>query len=172
VCGKCLFFAQAKVDVVAPSSQSDTAANSTELTANPHATTDPWLEVQRCGTHILTGIYGFVYLRYSGASLGYQLSSVIAGGPSPLIAAWLLGSYHSDMAIAVFILALRDRDAFGDGRPDRPHEQRAGGLIAAALPRARGRHADHAYAVVDGDIGAERLREPLHLFEYLARNLR
>src|SRR5271157_3682557 len=28
-------------------------------------------------------------LRYSGSSLGYQLASVIAGGPSPLIATWL-----------------------------------------------------------------------------------
>jgi len=28
-------------------------------------------------------------LRYSGASLGYQLASIIAGGPSPFIAAWL-----------------------------------------------------------------------------------
>src|SRR5437588_130256 len=27
-------------------------------------------------------------LRYSGASLGYQLASIIAGGPAPLIAAW------------------------------------------------------------------------------------
>jgi MFS family permease len=44
-------------------------------------------------------------LRYSGASLGYQLSSVIAGGPAPLIAAWLLGRYHSGTAIAVYILA-------------------------------------------------------------------
>ncbi len=43
-------------------------------------------------------------VRYSGASLGYQLSSVIAGGPAPLIATWLLGRYHSGMAIAVFIL--------------------------------------------------------------------
>ena len=45
------------------------------------------------------------HLRYSGASLGYQLSSVIAGGPAPLVAAWLLDRYHSGMAIAVFILA-------------------------------------------------------------------
>jgi MFS family permease len=44
-------------------------------------------------------------LRYSGASLGYQLSSLIAGGPAPLIASWLLSRYHSAMAIAVFILA-------------------------------------------------------------------
>jgi MFS family permease len=43
-------------------------------------------------------------VRYSGASLGYQLSSLIAGGPSPLIATWLLGRYHSGTAIAVFIL--------------------------------------------------------------------
>src|SRR5215510_4196174 len=33
-------------------------------------------------------------LRYSGASLGYQLASVIAGGPAPLIAAWLFSQYH------------------------------------------------------------------------------
>jgi hypothetical protein len=42
-------------------------------------------------------------LRYSGASLGYQLSSIIAGGPSPLIAAWLLATYHSGYAIAWFL---------------------------------------------------------------------
>ena len=44
-------------------------------------------------------------LRYSGASLGYQLASVIAGGPAPLIAAWLYATYHSGYAIAVYILA-------------------------------------------------------------------
>ena len=33
-------------------------------------------------------------LRYSGASLGYQLASVIAGGPAPLIATALFASYH------------------------------------------------------------------------------
>ena len=44
-------------------------------------------------------------LRYSGASLGYQLASVIAGGPSPLIATWLLNRYASGYAIAWFILA-------------------------------------------------------------------
>ena len=43
-------------------------------------------------------------LRYSGASLGYQLSSVIAGGPAPLIAAWLFSRYRSGTPIAVFIL--------------------------------------------------------------------
>ena len=43
-------------------------------------------------------------LRYSGASLGYQLASVIAGGPAPLIAASLLSRYHSPTPIAGFIL--------------------------------------------------------------------
>ncbi|MET4069986.1 MFS family permease [Bradyrhizobium sp. S3.2.6] len=42
-------------------------------------------------------------LRYSGSSLGYQLASVIAGGPAPLIAAWLFGTFHSATAIAVYI---------------------------------------------------------------------
>ncbi len=43
-------------------------------------------------------------LRYSGASLGYQLASVIAGGPAPLIATWLFGQYHTAYAIAFYIL--------------------------------------------------------------------
>jgi MFS family permease len=43
-------------------------------------------------------------LRYSGASLGYQLASLIAGGPAPLIAAWLFAKYGSGYAIAVYIL--------------------------------------------------------------------
>ena len=33
-------------------------------------------------------------LRYSGSSLGYQLASVIAGGPAPLIATWLYGTFQ------------------------------------------------------------------------------
>jgi metabolite-proton symporter len=44
-------------------------------------------------------------LRYSGASLGYQLASVIAGGPAPLIATWLYATYNSATAIAIYIAA-------------------------------------------------------------------
>ena len=44
-------------------------------------------------------------LRYSGASLGYQLASIIAGGPAPLIATWLFATYHSGYAIAIYIAA-------------------------------------------------------------------
>jgi metabolite-proton symporter len=44
-------------------------------------------------------------VRYSGASLGYQLASVIAGGPAPFIAAWLFARYHSGYAIGGYIAA-------------------------------------------------------------------
>ena len=44
-------------------------------------------------------------LRYSGASLGYQLASVIAGGPAPLIATALFAAYHSGYAISIYIAA-------------------------------------------------------------------
>jgi MFS family permease len=42
-------------------------------------------------------------LRYSGASLGYHLSSVIAGGPAPLIATALLASTGSGYPVAIYI---------------------------------------------------------------------
>src|SRR5438105_6380538 len=44
-------------------------------------------------------------LRYSGASLGYQLASVIAGGPAPIIATALFAAYHSGYAISIYIAA-------------------------------------------------------------------
>jgi metabolite-proton symporter len=44
-------------------------------------------------------------LRYSGASIGYQLASVIAGGPAPLIATALVAAYHSWVPIAIYISA-------------------------------------------------------------------
>jgi metabolite-proton symporter len=42
-------------------------------------------------------------MRYSGASIGYQLASIIAGGPAPLIAAWLFSIYKSGTPIAIYI---------------------------------------------------------------------
>src|SRR5208282_2717661 len=44
-------------------------------------------------------------LRYSGASLGYQLASIIAGGPAPIIATALFAAYHTGYAIAIYIAA-------------------------------------------------------------------
>ncbi len=42
-------------------------------------------------------------LRYSGTSLGYQLASIIAGGPSPFIATALFAAYKSSLPIAIYI---------------------------------------------------------------------
>ena len=41
--------------------------------------------------------------RYSGASLGYQLASITAGGPAPLIAVWLYRTYGTSMAVAAYV---------------------------------------------------------------------
>ncbi len=60
--------------------------------------------------------------RYSGASLGYQLTAIVAGGPAPIISAALLARYESGYAVALYILIgaavsfaatlmLRDRSA-------------------------------------------------------------
>jgi MFS family permease len=43
-------------------------------------------------------------LRYSGAGIGYQLASVIAGGPAPLIAAAILNSTGSSTWISWYIV--------------------------------------------------------------------
>jgi len=43
-------------------------------------------------------------LRYSGAGMGYQLASVIAGGPAPLIAAAVLAQTGSSFWISVYIV--------------------------------------------------------------------
>jgi MFS family permease len=42
-------------------------------------------------------------LRYSGASIGFQLASVFAGGPAPLIATAILAATGSGQAIALYI---------------------------------------------------------------------
>jgi Flp pilus assembly protein protease CpaA len=43
-------------------------------------------------------------LRYTGASLGFHLASIIAGGPAPLIATALLASTGSGYSVAIYIL--------------------------------------------------------------------
>jgi MFS family permease len=44
-------------------------------------------------------------IRYSGAGLGYQLASLVAGGPAPLIATWLLHDYGPYAVAAYLALA-------------------------------------------------------------------
>ncbi len=43
-------------------------------------------------------------MRYSGASIGYQLASIIAGGPAPIVAAYLLSVYNAGSSIAIYIV--------------------------------------------------------------------
>jgi MFS family permease len=42
-------------------------------------------------------------MRYSGASIGYQLASIIAGGPAPLVATWLFSIYKTGTAVATYM---------------------------------------------------------------------
>jgi MFS family permease len=42
-------------------------------------------------------------VRYSGSALGYQLASITAGGPAPIIAAVLYQRFQTSAAIAAYI---------------------------------------------------------------------
>jgi MFS family permease len=44
------------------------------------------------------------HLRYGGAGIGYQLASVFAGGPAPLVATWLLHETGTPYSISVYIV--------------------------------------------------------------------
>ncbi|GAA2152652.1 MFS transporter [Nocardioides koreensis] len=43
-------------------------------------------------------------LRYGGAGLGYQLASVVAGGPAALVATYLIHEFGTGYAVAVYML--------------------------------------------------------------------
>ncbi len=44
-------------------------------------------------------------VRYTGASLPYQIAGIITSGPTPLIAAYLFATYHQTLPIAIYIAA-------------------------------------------------------------------
>jgi metabolite-proton symporter len=80
-------------------------------------------------------------LRYAGAGLGYQLASVIAGGPAPLVATWLLAHTGSEYSIAAAIagcavitliaVALMDDYSRGDIDDDAAYDRRTATVPAA-----------------------------------------
>jgi MFS family permease len=78
-------------------------------------------------------------LRYSGASLGYQLASVIAGGPAPLIAVYLFAQTNSPYSISVYILVCC-----------------VIGLVATALLKDRSKY-DHAQEYEEQEETAPRV---------------
>jgi MFS family permease len=43
-------------------------------------------------------------IRYAGAGLGYQLASIIAGGPAALVATWLIHQFGTGYAVSGYIL--------------------------------------------------------------------
>ncbi|WP_394349821.1 MFS transporter [Nocardiopsis sinuspersici] len=45
-------------------------------------------------------------VRYSGASVGYQLASIVAGGVAPLVATALLASFGTSTPIALYVAAM------------------------------------------------------------------
>ncbi|ABK70879.1 MFS transporter [Mycolicibacterium smegmatis] len=42
-------------------------------------------------------------MRYSGVSLGYQVTSIVAGSLAPIIAVWLLKTFDSSVPIAIYL---------------------------------------------------------------------
>jgi metabolite-proton symporter len=45
-------------------------------------------------------------VRYTGASMGYQLAGIVGGGIAPIIATALLNHYDSSLAVAVYVIAM------------------------------------------------------------------
>ncbi|MEV6315231.1 MFS transporter [Streptomyces sp. NPDC051776] len=84
-------------------------------------------------------------MRYSGASIGAQFSSVAAGAPAPLIATALLADYGSATPIALYVIAaaLLTLVAVGTARETWQRDlaaiepEAAAGGVKAAVPPAR-----------------------------------
>ena len=72
-------------------------------------------------------------MRYSGASLGYQVAGVLGGALAPIIAVALLNKYDSALPVALYVfasllvtivaVALARETAAVDLRADRPEEE-------------------------------------------------
>jgi MFS transporter, MHS family, shikimate and dehydroshikimate transport protein len=43
-------------------------------------------------------------LRYSGSSIAYQMSSVVAGAPAAIVAAWLVQTTGTSRAVSIYVL--------------------------------------------------------------------
>ncbi|MGH3321106.1 MAG: MFS transporter [Streptosporangiaceae bacterium] len=79
-------------------------------------------------------------LRYSGASLGYQSASIIAGGPAPLIAAALFAAYVSPYPISGYVIFISILGFIATVLlPDRSKSDISVEYDAAAVPSEGGR---------------------------------
>ena len=71
--------------------------------AQPGGTLGLIFDDQRAGD--IVAVAGALFDGVARSSLGYQLASVIAGGPAPLIATALFATYHSGYAVSIYIAA-------------------------------------------------------------------
>jgi MFS transporter, MHS family, shikimate and dehydroshikimate transport protein len=56
-----------------------------------------------CGSSTwFAGLFG-APVRYTGASLPYQIAGIITSGPTPLISAWIYATYHQTRPVAAYI---------------------------------------------------------------------
>ena len=46
------------------------------------------------------------HVRYSGASLGYQVGAILGGGIAPLMATWLYAEYGTTVAISAYFVTV------------------------------------------------------------------
>jgi MFS family permease len=46
------------------------------------------------------------HVRYSGASLGYQVGAILGGGIAPLLATWLYAEFGSTVAVSGYFVAV------------------------------------------------------------------
>jgi MFS family permease len=46
------------------------------------------------------------HVRYSGASLGYQVGAILGGGIAPLTATWLYAEYGTTVAISAYFVTV------------------------------------------------------------------
>ncbi|HEY0817023.1 MAG TPA: MFS transporter [Pseudonocardia sp.] len=82
-------------------------------------------------------------LRYSGASMGYQVAGIFGGGIAPIVSIALVKAFHTTVAVSIYVLAMliitliavkiAPETAHLDLRDDRPDTPaRAGGPRSAA----------------------------------------
>jgi metabolite-proton symporter len=45
-------------------------------------------------------------VRYTGASMGYQLAGIVGGALAPIISTWLLDTYDSSMAVSAYVVGM------------------------------------------------------------------
>ena len=76
------------------------------------------------------------HVRYSGASLGYQVGAILGGGVAPLLATWLYAEFGTTVAISAYFVAVSAISlACTYVLLRRPHEATEPTPVAVAVPQ-------------------------------------